>query len=297
MRSPWAEPLKGAALSKRKNEGTKRSPNLGMGGHNKRVELAGVIDLSVTTLALLAVAGFCAGWVDAIVGGGGLLQLPALLLVPGMSPLQALATNKLGSVMGTSTSALTYYRRINPDMRTGLPMAGAALVAAIVGARLASLVPGDALRVIILCALVLVAGYTIMTPNLGVATQLRWEGTPHLAAGLTLGAVLGLYDGLLGPGTGTFLVLGLVSILGYAFLPASAIAKVVNLATNVGALIFFIPSGAVIWSAGLVLGVANMVGGYTGARMAISRGVQFIRVVFLIVVATLIIRLAWDVWG
>lgn len=253
------------------------------------------IDLSTTTLLVLVIAGFAAGWVDAVVGGGGLLQLPTLLLVPGITPLQALATNKVGSIMGTSVSSLTYYRRVRPDLRTGLPMAATALVMAILGARLASLIPAHALRIIILVVLVAVALYTIAKPHLGRATDLRWQGRGHLLGALGLAAVIGLYDGLLGPGTGTFLVLGLVGLIGYAFLPATALAKIVNLATNLGALIFFVPNGSVLWGAGVALGVANMIGGYTGARMAIAKGATFIRVVFLLVVFALIVRLAWDV--
>ena len=112
-----------------------------------------------------------------------------------------------------------------------------------------------------------------------------------------LGLVLGAYDGLLGPGTGSFLVISLVSVLGYAFLPASALAKIVNFATNAGALIFFVPYGAVLWGLGLVIGLANLVGGYIGARMAVARGGSFVRVTFLVVVTALILRLAWDVWS
>lgn len=259
------------------------------------MDLAAGLDLTVTTLALLALAGFAAGWVDAVVGGGGLIQLPALLLVPGFTPLQALATNKLGSIMGTSVSALTYYRRIKPDLRTALPMAGTAMLAAILGARLAALIPAESLKIIILAVLVGVAIYTIARPHLGAATNLRWEGRGHILGAVGLGAVVGVYDGLLGPGTGTFLILGLVGMIGYAFLPASAIAKIVNFATNLGALMFFIPNGSVVWVAGLVLGAANMLGGYTGARMAIAKGSTFVRVVFIVVVCALILRLAWDI--
>lgn len=260
------------------------------------MEFSGSLEFSLLTFALLALAGFAAGWVDAVVGGGGLLQLPALLLVPGITPLQALATNKLGSVMGTSVSATTYYRRVQPDMRTGLPMAMVALLAAVAGARLASLIPAEALRVIILAVLVAVAGYTVARPGLGVTTELRFSGRLHVASALVLGAIIGFYDGLVGPGTGTFLLLGLVGLLGYAFLPATAIAKIVNFATNLGALIFFVPAGAVVVSLGVVMGAANMIGGYVGARMAIARGAAFIRVVFLAVVFALILRLAWDLY-
>lgn len=111
-----------------------------------------------------------------------------------------------------------------------------------------------------------------------------------------IGAVIGFYDGLLGPGTGSFLVIALVSLMGYAFLEASAKAKIVNMATNAGALLFFLPHGSILWGLGLMVGGANMVGGYLGSRMAVRQGNKFIRIVFLVVVAVLIIKLGWDVW-
>ncbi|MBK5248836.1 MAG: TSUP family transporter [Actinomycetales bacterium] len=255
------------------------------------------VELSGWTLLLLVLAGLAAGWVDAVVGGGGLIQLPALLLVPGISPVQALATNKLGSIMGTSTSAITYYRRVHPDLRTAAPMALAALAAAVGGAALASRIPANALKPIIIVVLIAVALYTALRPKLGATTDLRWSGNHHYGVAAVLGLVLGAYDGLLGPGTGSFLVISLVSVLGYAFLPASALAKIVNFATNAGALIFFVPYGAVLWGLGLVIGLANLVGGYIGARMAVARGGSFVRVTFLVVVTALILRLAWDVWS
>src|SRR5690625_3283951 len=253
------------------------------------------LELDVLTVALLLLAGFGAGWVDAVVGGGGLIQLPALLLVPGISPVQALATNKLGSIMGTSVSAVTYYRRVGPDLRTAAPMALSALVGAVGGAALAAQIPEDLFTPIILTVLIAVAAWTIARPRIGAQTDLRWSGRGHHLAAAGLGLVIGSYDGLLGPGTGTFLVISLVSVLGYAFLPASALAKIVNFATNLGALLFFVPYGAVLWGLGLALGVANLTGGYIGARMAVAKGSGFIRVVFLVVVLALIARLGWDV--
>lgn len=253
------------------------------------------LELDVLGLVLLLLAGFTAGWVDAVVGGGGLIQLPALLLVPGISPVQALATNKVGSIMGTSVSALTYYRRVGPDLRTAAPMALAALAGAFGGAVLAAQIPAELFTPIILVVLLGVAGWTIARPKIGATTDLRWSGRGHHLAAAALGLVIGAYDGLLGPGTGTFLVISLVSVLGYAFLPASALAKIVNFATNAGALMFFVPHGAVLWGLGLALGVANLTGGYLGARMAVARGSGFVRVVFLVVVLALITRLGWDV--
>lgn len=252
------------------------------------------VELAAGTVALLVLAGFVAGWVDAVVGGGGLVQLPALLLVPGMSPVQALATNKLAGIMGTSVSAATYYRRVHPDLRTAGPMAFAALAGAAGGAALASWLPPGVFRPVILVALVLVATYTVARPRVGRATELRWTGRRHLAAALALGALIGCYDGLLGPGTGTFLVIALVAVLGYAFLEASANAKIVNAATNLGALAVFAVQGAPLWKVGLMVGVANIAGAYLGARMAVARGSAFVRIVFIAIVGALIARLAWS---
>lgn len=249
------------------------------------------LELTLGTVLLLVLAGFAAGWVDAVVGGGGLVQLPALLLVPGISPVQALATNKLAGILGTSVSAATYYRRVQPDLRTAGPMAVAALLGAGGGATLASLLPEDVFVPIILVALVAVAVYTVARPQVGRATELRWQGRAHLVVALGLGLAIGFYDGLLGPGTGSFLVIALVGVLGYAFLQASAQSKIVNTATNLGALVVFAAQGAPLWRLGLLVGAANVVGAYLGARTAIARGSGFVRVVFLVVVAVLIVRL------
>jgi len=254
-----------------------------------------VPDLDTLTIVLLVLAGLTAGWVDAVVGGGGLIQLPALLLVPGISPVQALATNKLGSIMGTSTSAVTYYRRVGPDLTTAGPMALAALAGAFGGAALASRIPADLFKPIILVVLIGVATYTVLKPKLGAHDNLRWEGNRHRWTAAGIGLVIGAYDGLLGPGTGTFLVIALVSVLGYAFLPASALAKIVNFATNLGALLFFVPHGAVLWGLGLMIGAANLVGAYVGARMAVAKGSAFVRVIFVVVVGALIVKLGYDV--
>ncbi|MGY2084018.1 sulfite exporter TauE/SafE family protein [Blastococcus sp. SYSU DS0539] len=247
-------------------------------------------------LLLLLLAALTAGWIDAVVGGGGLVQLPALLLVPGMSPVQALATNKLASIFGTTTSAVTYYRRVHPDLRTALPMAAIALGGSFAGASVAAALPAAVFKPVIVVALIAIAAFTVLRPSLGEVTALRHTGRRHHVVAGGVGAVIGFYDGILGPGTGSFLVFAMVSLLGYDFLNASAKAKIVNVATNLGALLFFAPHGAVFWGLGLVLGAANMLGGYVGSRTATTRGSGFIRVVFLVVVTALIGRVGWDVW-
>ena len=251
--------------------------------------------LGLLTVLLLAGAAFLAGWIDAVVGGGGLVQLPALLLVPGMNPVQALGTNKLAGSMGTGTSAVTYYGHVHPSLRTALPTAAVAAVGAVAGALSAAAVPAGVLTPVILVVLVLVALYTLLRPNLGGATALRFSGHRHTVVAVVTGAVIGFYDGIAGPGTGAFLVFTLVGLLGYAFLEASATAKIVNLATNLGALLVFALHGSVLWGLGLVMGAANLTGGYLGARTAVAVGSRFVRGVFLTVVTALVLRLGWQV--
>ena len=255
-----------------------------------------LVSLGATTVVLLVLAAFAAGWVDAVVGGGGLIQLPALLLVPGMETVQALATNKLSSAMGTATSSVTYYRRVRPDLRTALPTAVVAALGSAAGALSAAAVPDGVLEPVILVALVVVAVHTVLRPSLGRVTELRFSGSRHTVVAALTGAVIGFYDGIAGPGTGAFLVFALVGLLGLAFLEASATAKIVNLATNIGALVVFALDGSVLWTLGLVMGAANLAGGYLGARTAVSAGSRFVRLVFLAVVSVLIVRLAWQVF-
>lgn len=257
----------------------------------------GLEQLTWGMLILIVVAAFGAGWIDAVVGGGGLLQLPALLLIPGITPVQAMATNKLASVFGTATSSITYYKRAKPDIRTAIPMALIALIGSFGGAILATALPASVFKPIIVIALLAVALFTALRPQMGAATELRFSGHKHHVAAGASGLVIGFYDGLIGPGTGTFLVITLVSLLGYDFLQASAKAKIVNFATNAGALMLFIPHGAVLWALGMILAIANVAGSYLGSRMAISRGTTFIRVVFLSVVVLLIGKLGIDVWN
>ena len=243
-------------------------------------------------VALLALAALAAGFVDAVVGGGGLIQLPALVIgLPSATPLQLLATNKLASVCGTTVSSATYYRRIRPDPRTFVPLMVLAFVGAMLGAVIASLLPRSVFEPIILVVLVVVGGYVVAKPALGAATALRFTGRRHLALAMLTGLVIGCYDGALGPGTGSFFVFTLVGLLGYDFLEASAKARLANWATNLGALAVFVPQGAVMWKLGLVMGAANLVGGYVGARTAVARGARFVRIFFIVVVSAFILRI------
>ena len=255
-------------------------------------------DPTLTTLALLGVAAFAAGWVDAVVGGGGLIQLPALLvLLPGASPAQLLATNKFGSIFGTATSSVTYYRRVRPDLRTALPMAGVAFVGSILGAVIGLHIPKSAFNPIILVLLVAVGAYTLLKPDLGRESMRRFHGARHVVLAMLTGFVIGVYDGALGPGTGSFLVFALVGLLGYAFLEASAKAKITNFATNLGALTVFAPMGLVVLKVGVVIAGANLLGGYVGARTAVARGSGFVRAVFVLIVTAFIVKIGGSLLG
>lgn len=255
-------------------------------------------DPELSTLLFMGLAAFAAGWIDAVVGGGGLIQLPALLLgFPGAAPAQLLATNKLASIFGTATSSLTYVRRVRPDLRTAVPMAGVAFVGAIGGALIGLHIPKSAFNPIILVMLIVVGAYTVARPRMGHETALRFDGHRHTLVAMLTGFCIGVYDGALGPGTGSFLVFALVGLMGYAFLEASAKAKIANFATNLGALVVFIPGGHVMWKVGAVMAAMNLAGGYTGARTAVAKGSAFVRVVFIIVLVAFIIRIGGSVLG
>ena len=254
------------------------------------------VDLDPITLVLLLLAAFGAGWVDAVVGGGGLIQLPALLIgLPASTPpATILGTNKISSVWGTATSSVTYAVKIKLDWSTVAPLVASAAIGSALGAQAAKLLPRDYFTPIVLIALVSVGIYTWRRPQLGLTSHRRHAGRAHYGLTVAIGLVVGAYDGFLGPGTGSFFVILLVGVLGYGFLEASANAKIANLVTNIAAIIVFGLAGSVLWALGLTMGVANLVGGLVGARMAIRHGNVFIRRVFLIVLAGLIVKLAFD---
>ncbi|MEY9215247.1 TSUP family transporter [Thermobifida halotolerans] len=252
--------------------------------------------MDVEIIALLLVAAAAAGWIDAVVGGGGLLMLPTLLLAFPTAPVAAvLGTNKLTAIFGTCSAAITYARGVKTEARVVWPAAGLALLGAGGGAALAGAVSSAALRPIIMVVLLGVAAFVVLRPAMGRVAEPRLR-TPIrvLVAVLVVGLGVGCYDGLIGPGTGTFLIIALTSIIGLDFVTASASAKIVNTATNLGAITVFALNGDVMWLIGLGLAVCNIVGAQVGARMALSRGTGFVRGVLLVVVVLLVVRLGID---
>jgi uncharacterized membrane protein YfcA len=245
-------------------------------------------------IALCAVA-LVAGWVDAVSGGGGLLQVPALLLaVPANTPATALGTNKVSSVFGTFAAAVTYARRERPDFSTAIPMTLAAFIGAGFGALVALRLPVEVLRPVVVISLAIVWLLIVIRPKwgqisaTGASTRRRW-GTAIVG-----GVGIGFYDGMLGPGTGAFLILLLVTALGYSYVRASGTAKIVNVGTNIAAILVFGIGGSVLWAVGLLMAACNVAGGILGARTALARGSEFVRRVLIIVVGILLITLTWD---
>ena len=251
--------------------------------------------MSVANFLFLALASGFAGFVDAVAGGGGLVQLPALLIGISNKPIPLiLATNKIPAIFGTSSAAASYFKKVRPDLRLTASMALPALVGSVLGAHLASHFPTKVFHPLILTLLVLVGLYTWRKPELGLNERLRYTHSQRLWIVSACGLLIGFYDGLFGPGTGTFLVFLLVIVVGYEFLKASATAKLVNIATNFGAIVTFQITGHIWWKLGLALAMANVSGAVLGSRLAIRGGSTLVRKVFLIVVAGLIAKLSYD---
>ena len=246
-------------------------------------------------LPLLGLLAFLAGFVDAVAGGGGLIQLPALFAVlPGAPPATLFGTNKLASICGTLAAATQYVRRVTLPRPILGPALLAALAGAFLGARTVSLLPQALVRHGVLVLLGLVAIHTFRRHDFGMRHAPRLEPRTAAIAAAVTGAAIGFYDGVFGPGTGAFLVFVFVRVFGYDFLHASAAAKLVNLATNFAALAWFLPAGHVVWSHAALMAACNVAGALAGSHLTIRRGSRFVRRVFLAVVLVLLAKLAID---
>jgi uncharacterized protein len=254
--------------------------------------------MDVVDVVLVSVAAFAAGFVDAVVGGGGLILTPSLLLVSPNTPVPVvLGTIKCSSLFGTAAAAVTYARRLPMDARLLVPGVLAALVASCAGASLVSHLDSQMVKPIILVALILVALYTALKPNLGAVAGAERSPRNRIWLGLGLGSVIGFYDGFLGPGTGSFLAVGLVLLARFDFLRAAAHARVLNVGSNLGAILWFVPHGTVLWALVVPMALCNLAGGVLGSRMALLKGNRWIRRVLLVVVTVLIGRLGWNIFG
>jgi uncharacterized protein len=247
--------------------------------------------------ALLAFA-FLAGFIDAVAGGGGLVQVPALfILMPGVPAATLLGTNKFASIWGTLFATWQYSRQVPMEWRATLPTCAAALAFGYVGAQTVAHVPADFLRPLVLVLLVAVLAYTLWKKDLGALHAPRLSHPQTFWAGLATGTAIGFYDGFFGPGTGSFLIIAFVGLFGFSFLAASASAKAVNVITNGAALGYFATHGHVLYAVAAPMALCNILGSIIGTRLALKLGSGFVRVVFLVVVSALLLRYAYDVIG
>ena len=249
------------------------------------------------TLLALAGLAFAAGFIDAVVGGGGLIQLPALLINLPQTPLPTIfGTNKIAALAGTSMSAVQYARKIKFNLRLLLVISACAALASFVGARTVSYVNPNYLKPVILVILIGIAIYTFLKKDLGTFPTKNLSLVKKMVYGALIGLVVGFYDGFFGPGTGSFFVLGFVVILGFEFIEASAYSKVVNCVTNFAALVVFLRQGNFLLELALLMAVFNISGSLLGARLALQKGNRFVRVIFLLIVLLMILRYGYDVF-
>lgn len=253
-----------------------------------------MFEIATHLALLLFCAAFLAGFVDAIAGGGGLITVPALLLV-GASPIETLATNKLQGSFGAGTAVLAYARAGHVRPMDQLGMAAVAAVAGGMGALLAHLMPAQALRVIMPVVLVAVALFFAFKP--GISDADRVERIKPAVFTFTAVPMIAAYDGFFGPGTGSFFMLAFVMLAGFGVLKATAHTKMLNFASNIGSLGVFVTTGATWWGVGLAMAVAQVAGAALGARLAMRVGAKLIKPLLVFTSTALALRLLWQAWG
>jgi uncharacterized protein len=250
-------------------------------------------DLSFDLLLVL-VAAFAAGLIDAMVGGGGLIQIPALFAVyPGVEPATLLGTSKFGGIFGTISAVVRYAQKVTIPWRALVPLALVALVMSVGGARLARVVAPEIFRPLVPVMLLAVLIYVVWRKDLGGEHAPRAFSGSHHVVGALLIAAIGMYDGFFGPGAGSLLIFVFVRCYGYDFLHAGAAARAVNVATNAAALSYFAAHGLVLWYIGAAMAACNVAGAVVGARLALRGGSTFVRQAFIAIVSLLILRTAW----
>lgn len=253
--------------------------------------------MEIYIIIILCIASFFAGFVDAIVGGGGLIQTPvALILLPNFAVSSIIGSLKIPAFSGTSFAAAQYLKKVQMNWKLLSIMAITAFCAAFLGSNLLTKVSNDFMKPLLLVILTLIAIYTFKKKNFGQHQAKEFSERKQLFLAIILSICIGFYDGFIGPGTGSFLVLAFVSVLGFDFLHASANAKMVNLATNFGSICLFVLKGKIIWIIAIPMAFCNAFGGWIGAKIAIKKGNGFIRIFFLIIVIGTLLRFAYDVF-
>lgn len=248
-------------------------------------------------LLYLLFFAFIAGYIDSVVGGGGLIQLPAyLIFAPTLQITTILGTNKFSALMGTAASTFRYLQSAKVIWRAVLPALISCLIFSFLGAKMVSYLNRDHLRIIILILLIAVAIYTFIKKDFGKEHRPKHDNKKIILPSIIIGTVLGFYDGFFGPGTGSFLFLAYVTLFGFDFINASVSAKIINCGTNFAALVFFVYGGYVDFAIAIPVGICNMIGSYLGAHMAVKKGSGFVRILFLVIVSGLIIKFIYDMF-
>ena len=256
-----------------------------------------ISNYGIFALAVLALFSALAGFIDAVVGGGGLIQLPALLInLPNASIPTLFGTNKIAALAGTSISAVQYSKKIKFNFTILAVIAICAAITSYFGAKTVSYINANTLKPLILVILIIIAIYTFIKKDLGSMQTKRLSQQKMLIYGSLIGLSIGFYDGFFGPGTGSFLVLAFVVVFGFEFVEASAYSKVINCVTNVFALIVFIKQGDYILELAILMGVSNIIGNVIGTKMALKRGNTFVRTIFLAIVSLMILRYGYDIF-
>ena len=254
-------------------------------------------DISALTLTLILCAGFFAGFIDAIAGGGGLIQLPAMLIsFPQKEVIEVVGTSKAGAIWGTSAAALNYRRNIKTDPKLLIAMVLPAFIGSGLGSLLATQISTTQLKSGIVVMLVAVFIYTLIHPDLGKIEIFKHSHLRRMQIAISAGFIIGFYDGLIGPGTGTLLMIVLVAGFGFAFVGASAIAKVVNVATNLASILVIGFNASIMWKVGIAMGIVNLAGGFLRSHVAINKGSEFVRKFYLVVTFVLIVRVLFDLF-
>ncbi|MDO9422097.1 MAG: TSUP family transporter [Herminiimonas sp.] len=249
----------------------------------------------MTDYVILAAAAFLAGMIDAVVGGGGLIQIPALFsALPNTAPATLLGTSKFAGIWGTGAAAVGFAKRVRLQWSTAVPAASAAFALSFVGAYTVTYIHPDFIRKLLPFILLAVAAYTFKKKDFGSIHAPMHVGNREKVLAILVGGGIGFYDGFFGPGTGSFLVFLFVRFFGFDFLGASAVAKVVNVACNLSALMWFGYSGHLLWQLGAVMAVCNVLGSLIGIRLALKHGTGFVRKLFLLVVSGLILKTGYD---
>jgi hypothetical protein len=249
-----------------------------------------------STIIILCIVAFFAGLVDSIVGGGGLIQTPAgLILLPDKQVAQVIGSLKIPSFTGTFFAAITFLKKVKIPFIRFVSFSLVAFIASYFGSFCLTKMTNSFMKPVILIVLIIIAIYTFTKKNFGQETK-NENLTFPLYKGLLICLCLGFYDGFIGPGAGSLLVIAFISWLGFDFLQANAHAKVVNLATNMGSIVLFVMKGSILWSIAIPMAFCNAVGGFIGSRLAIAKGNKFIRKVFLLVIIATLCRLGYDVF-